>query len=110
AQQRSGHPVTPRATASATPVPGVTPPGAIDALSRMRRTVDEGLAVSEVRADVAVDLDNLIGNLQAEIAAGVYVDVDQRVRELRQKIVQRVREGGLTQNRADALTRTLTAL
>ncbi|GLY90186.1 protein kinase domain-containing protein [Actinoallomurus iriomotensis] len=111
ARQRTGHPATPSATPSATsPVPGTTPPGAIDALTRMRRTVDEGLAASEVRADVAVDLDNLIGNLQAEIAAGTHVDVDQRVTELRRKIVQRVREGGLAQTRADALTRTLTAL
>jgi serine/threonine-protein kinase len=111
ARRRARGPASPSPAASATsPAPGSTPPGAIDALTRMRRTVDEGLAASEVRADVAVDLDNFIGNLQAEIAAGENVDVDQRVRELRRKIVERAREGGLAQNRADALTRTLTAL
>jgi len=111
ALRRSGHSVVPRKPASARPHPaGATPPGAIDTLTRMRRTVDEGLAAREVRADVAVDLDNLITNLQAEIAAGVVVDVSRRVGELRKKIVQRVREGGIAQNRADALTRTLTAL
>jgi eukaryotic-like serine/threonine-protein kinase len=111
APHRSHHPVTPGAPGTSSPrVLAATPPGAIEALVRMRRTVDEGLAASEVRADVAVDLDNLITNLQSEIAAGAAVDVNQRVEELRKKIVQRVREGGLAQNRADVLTRTLTAL
>jgi eukaryotic-like serine/threonine-protein kinase len=90
--------------------PNATPPGAIDALTRMRRTVDEGLAASEIRADVAVDLDNLISNLLNEIAAGAHVNVDQRVSELRTKIAQRVREGGLTSTRANLLTSTLSAL
>jgi eukaryotic-like serine/threonine-protein kinase len=92
------------------PLPNATPPGAIDALTRMRRTVDEGLAASEVRADVAVDLDNLISNLLNELAAGAHVNVNQRVSELRTKIAQRVREGGLTSTRASLLTRTLAAL
>jgi serine/threonine-protein kinase len=87
-----------------------TPPGAIEALTRMRRTVDEGLAASEVRADVAVDLDNLISGLQAELAAGSHVNVNQRVAELRTKIAQRVREGGLARTRADVLTQTLSAV
>ena len=92
------------------PLPNATPAGAVDALTRMRRTVDEGLAASEVRADVAVDLDNLISNLLNEIAAGAHVNVNQRVSELRTKIAQRVREGGLTSTRASLLTRTLSAL
>jgi hypothetical protein len=99
----SRHPAPPR-------VLGATPPGAIEALTRMRRTVDEGLAASEVRADVAVDLDNLISGLQAELAAGSRVNVNQRVAELRTKIAQRVREGGLARSRADTLTETLSAV
>jgi serine/threonine protein kinase len=99
----SRHPASPQVLAA-------TPPGAIDALTRMRRTVDEGLAASEVRADVAVDLDNLISGLQAELAAGSHVNVNQRVAELRTKIAQRVREGGLARTRADVLTQTLSAV
>ena len=103
---------------SATPDPSLTPPrllnttpaGAMDALTRMRRTVDEGLAASEVRADVALDLDNVIGNLQAQLTAGQHVDVDQRLNALRVKIAQRVREGGIAQNRADLLERTLSKM
>jgi eukaryotic-like serine/threonine-protein kinase len=106
--RRSAHPVVAHSHHSATPH-GVTAtsPGAIDALTRMRRTVDEGLAIREVRADVAVDLDNLISGLQAELAAGAHVNVNQRVAELRRKIAQRVREGGLVRSRADTLTETL---
>jgi eukaryotic-like serine/threonine-protein kinase len=103
--RRPAHPIVAHSHRSATP--RVTPPGALEALTRMRRTVDEGLAIREVRADVAVDLDNLISGLQAELAAGAHVDVNQRVAELRRKIAQRVREGGLVRSRADTLTATL---
>jgi serine/threonine-protein kinase len=89
---------------------GANPPGAIAALTRMRHSVDEGLAASEVRVDVAVDLDNLISGLQAELAAGAHVDVNQRVGELRSKIAERIREGGLARTRANDLTRTLSAV
>jgi serine/threonine-protein kinase len=68
------------------------------------------VAASEVRVDVAVDLDNLISGLQAELAAGTHVDVNQRVGELRSKIAQRTREGGLARTRANDLTRTLSAV
>jgi serine/threonine protein kinase len=111
AGRRSTHSVPPQPTPTTTPRSlTTTPSGAIEALTRMRRTVDEGLAASEVRADVAVDLDNVIGGLQAELAAGAPVNVTQRVTELRKKIAQRVREGALAKNRADALTETLSAV
>ncbi|GAB2853473.1 hypothetical protein GCM10027176_65260 [Actinoallomurus bryophytorum] len=109
--RQRGRSVATRTSPTAVPrPPNATPPGAIDALTRMRRAVDEGLAASEVRADVAVDLDNLITNLLNELAAGAHVNVDQRVSELRTKIAQRVREGGLSPARAGLLTRTLSAL
>lgn len=114
----STHPAVRRHTPPPSPEPSATSPhlldatpvSAINALTRMRRSVDEGLAASEVRADAAVDLDNLIGNLQAELAAGEPVNVDQRVSELRSKITQRVREGALSPSCADELTQTLSAL
>jgi serine/threonine protein kinase len=109
-RQRGRSVATRNSPTAVPPLPNTTPPGAIDALTRMRRTVDEGLAASEVRADVAVDLDNLISNLLNELAAGAHVNVNQRVSELRTKIAQRVREGGLTSTRASLLTRTLAAL
>jgi serine/threonine-protein kinase len=108
AHRRPAHPIAVHSHHSATPpVLAATPPGAIEALTRMRRTVDEGLAAREVRADVAVDLDNLISGLQAELAAGAHVNLNQRVGELRRSIAQRTREGGLARTRADTLTETL---
>jgi serine/threonine-protein kinase len=107
---RSAHRTTPRPTPTASPLVVAAPPTALQALSRMRRSVDEGLAASEVRVDVAVDLDNVIGNLQSQLATGAHVDVSRRVSELRTKIAQRVREGGLAQNRANDLTQALSAI
>ncbi|MCO6006489.1 protein kinase [Actinoallomurus purpureus] len=99
-------PTTRPARARTTP----NPADVIDALTRMRRTVDEGMAVREVRADVAVDLDNLITTLTNEVAAGQHVDLRQRVADLRQKIFTRRREGGLTRGRADTLLSELPAV
>jgi serine/threonine-protein kinase len=107
---RSAHQTTPRPARTAPQLLAATLPGALQALSRMRRSVDAGLAASEVRVDVAVDLDNVISSLQAQLATGAHVDVNQRVSELRTKIAQRVREGGLAQNRANDLTQALSAI
>ncbi len=99
---------TPAQTPHTTPAaPHGTPPGAVQALSRLRRGVAEGVAAREVRVDVAVDLDNLINGLQAQLALGRPVDVGRRVGELRTKIAQRVAEGGIAPTRADKLNQTL---
>lgn len=104
-----------RQTGTGTPTPHAEPLGAIsgdlvNVLSGLRHTVDEGMAIRQVRPDVAVDLDNLITNLQLELAAGAPVDLPARVAELKTKIATRLREGGLTQTRADALDAKLSAL
>jgi serine/threonine-protein kinase len=110
AHHRSVHQTTPLPTTTAPQILAATPPGALEALSRLRRSVDAGLSASEVRVDVAIDLDNIISGLQAQLAAGQHVDVNQRISELRTKIAQRVREGGLAQKRADDLTQALSSL
>jgi serine/threonine protein kinase len=98
-------------SARARPTPTTSsPPGAIDALTRMRRSVDEGMASGQVRPDVAVDFDNLIGGLQGELAEGRQVDLRGRVAMLRTKIAVRLREGGLARARADDLRATLSGL
>ncbi|MFL6053187.1 MAG: serine/threonine-protein kinase, partial [Actinoallomurus sp.] len=63
-------PSPPPATRQARDRTAPAPPDPIDALTRMRRTVDEGMAAREVRSDVAVDLDNIISTLANELAAG----------------------------------------
>jgi serine/threonine protein kinase len=109
-QHRSAHQTTLRPTPTAPHLLAATPPGVLEALIRMRRSVDEGLAASEVRVDVAVDFDNIISGLQAQLQMGEHVDVNERVSELRTKIAQRVREGGLAQKRANDLTKALSAV
>jgi serine/threonine-protein kinase len=81
--------------------------GTIMALTRMRPVVDEGLAAGEIRSDVAVDLTNVITNLRNELVAGQTVDLARRLGDLRAKIFTRLREGGLTQPRADQLNALL---
>ncbi|MDN3356520.1 serine/threonine-protein kinase [Actinomadura sp. DC4] len=110
AHQHAAHQTTPNQAGTVPSAPAVTPPTALEALSQMRRSVDEGLSASDIRVDVAIDLENIISALQSQLAMGQKVDVNQRVSELRTKIAQRVREGGLTQTRADALTRVLSAV
>lgn len=104
----------PSATRQATPPPAtaaVAPAGALEALTKMRRSVDEGAAAGQVRPDVALDFDNLISQLQDELSAGQPVDdFDGRVGRLRVKIDQRLREGGLTVQRAQELRATLSGL
>ncbi|WP_433183457.1 protein kinase domain-containing protein [Actinoallomurus sp. CA-150999] len=104
---RAAAPPPPATTRPVRARTAATPPGTVDALTRMRRTVDEGMAVREVRSDVAVDLDNVITNLTNEVAAGQSVDLRQRITDLRQKILTRLSEGGLTKSRADTLLREL---
>jgi serine/threonine-protein kinase len=87
-----------------------TTAGVMAALTSMRRTLDEGAAAGEVRADVAVDFDNLISDLQARLAAGEPVDVSGRIAQLRVKIDQRLREGGLSENRASDLRAALSGV
>jgi eukaryotic-like serine/threonine-protein kinase len=92
-----------------TPValPHLNVPQTIETLTRMRRIVDEGVAIQEVRPDTAVELDTLITVLQAELAAGDAVDLPRRVGELRNRITDRLHDGGIAPSRADELTAVL---
>jgi eukaryotic-like serine/threonine-protein kinase len=93
-----------------TPSPHLNLAQTIDALTRMRRIVDEGMAAREVRADTAVELDTLITILQAELAAGDRVNLPRRVAELRSRITDRLGEGGIARSRADELNAVLAAI
>jgi serine/threonine-protein kinase len=94
-------------TASAIPS---TPAGTDAALTRMRQVLDQGAAEGDVRSDVALDFTNLIGDLQARLTAGETVDLGAQVRQLRIKINQRLREGGLSERRAQELTSALSGI
>ncbi|HEU5157105.1 MAG TPA: serine/threonine-protein kinase [Streptosporangiaceae bacterium] len=103
----------PSATAPATapPTAATTPAGALEALAKMRRSLDEGAAAGQVRSDVAIDFGNLISQLEAELSTGEPVDdLNARIAQLRVKIEQRLREGGLTAERARDLRAALAGI
>lgn len=102
-----------RPAASAPSAPAATPTTTaelIDGLATLRRIVDEGAAAGEVRADVALDFGNLISDLQNKVAAGEPVDRAARIAQLRVKVDQRLREGGLSAKRAGDLRAALAGL
>jgi serine/threonine protein kinase len=79
----------------------------LTALTSMRPIVDEGFAAGEIRPDVAIDINNVVTNLHNELIAGQQVDLPRRLGELHDKIATRLREGGLTQGRAQKLSAAL---
>ncbi|NDU73121.1 hypothetical protein GWI34_10820 [Actinomadura sp. DSM 109109] len=105
-------PVTAPAPArtDAAPTFRTAPPNAprvTEALGRLRPIVSRGYATGEIRSDVAIDLDNVITNLENDLGSDRDVDVDVRLAELRAKIVTRQRERGLSPGLAGELTRVL---
>jgi hypothetical protein len=105
----SAAPTAPSITQPALPTApaGREPAAALAALTRMRHSVDEGAATGQIRSDVAVDFDNLIAQLQDKLATGQPVDLTTRIAQLRIKIEERLREGGLTAARAQELRAAL---
>jgi pyruvate/2-oxoglutarate dehydrogenase complex dihydrolipoamide acyltransferase (E2) component len=110
---------SPSATASPSPTPDPEPPppeaeptpaepmdppatSVHDALLKLRRAVDEGVAAGDVRDDVGLDLANVIDGM---------LDQGRRPREhrrrdvayLQHKIATRTREGGISGGRAEEL-------
>jgi serine/threonine-protein kinase len=106
----SAAPPEPTQTATATPRPRSPRPSpqqpqisTDQALNMVRQSVSQGVNAGEIRQDVGLDLDNVVGNLQRDLARGQQVDLPQRVAEIRNKIATRLREGAITQNRANTL-------
>ncbi|WP_141578323.1 hypothetical protein [Actinomadura sp. WMMA1423] len=98
-------PYTPPTTSPGKPPARSTPPpgrGVDDALLRLRRAVDEGVAAGEVRDDVGLDLGNVIEGILDR--RGRSLDrVRADVAGLRHKIATRTREGAIAGGRAEEL-------
>jgi serine/threonine protein kinase len=102
---------TPAAVASVSSSTSEPPPSQpLDALERLRRSVDEGVASGEIRADVGNDFDNLIGDMRERLADGRLGGVNHRIDEFRHKLEDRVQEGDISAARAQVLSRALDAL
>ncbi|WP_165966315.1 protein kinase [Actinomadura sp. 7K534] len=105
-------PSQPRADGPPAPAPpaargGATETGVTDALGRLRPIVSRGYSSGEIRSDVAIDLNNVITNLENDLTSDQAVDVARRIGLLREKIVTRERERGLSPGLADELDRVL---
>jgi eukaryotic-like serine/threonine-protein kinase len=98
----------PASSSSSTTEPVASQP--LDALARVQRSVDEGIAAEEIREDVAHDLDNLIGELHERLADGRLRSARERVEKLQRKVEERVQEGAIAPARAGDLSRALSAL
>jgi serine/threonine-protein kinase len=90
--------------------PPRTDPGVTSALGRLRPIVSRGYASGEIRSDVAIDLNNVITNLENDLTSARRVDVNQRIALLQDKIVTRQRERGLSPDLADELNRVLATI
>ncbi|WP_131939600.1 protein kinase domain-containing protein [Actinomadura bangladeshensis] len=102
----------PSATAAPGRPPAVEPAGTRvrGALGRLRPIVSRGYASGEIRPDVAIDLNNVITNLENDLTADRNVDVGGRVAQLHDKIDTRRREQALTPDLADELNRVLATI
>ncbi|MFA1541136.1 protein kinase domain-containing protein [Actinomadura monticuli] len=104
--------VPPPETAPSDRAPAAAPAGTRvrGALDRLRPIVSRGYASGEIRSDVAIDLNNVITNLQNDLTADQDVDVGSRVALLYEKIATRRRERALTPGLADELNRVLATI
>ena len=104
----SGHAVpSPDATVSVL-ASGSPPP--LQVLGQIRVTIRHGVASGQIRADVAVDLDNLLQPIQTGLETGNTAQIPKLVAGLRAKLVTRLSEGAITQAADNRLTSELTTL
>ncbi|WP_433467140.1 hypothetical protein [Spirillospora sp. CA-128828] len=97
-------PETPDPPRSETPDPPMAAPMADihDALLKLRRSVDQGVAVGDVRDDVGLDLTNVIEGMLDE-GRGPRRRARANITYLQNKIATRTREGGISDDRAEEL-------
>ncbi|GAA1783527.1 protein kinase domain-containing protein [Actinomadura chokoriensis] len=105
-----GDAAAPSASAAPDRTPAVEPAGVRGALGRLRPIVSRGYASGEIRSDVAIDLTNVITNLENDLTSDRDVDVGRRVAQLHDKIDTRRRERALTPGLADELNRVLATI
>jgi serine/threonine-protein kinase len=84
--------------------------GPLAALEQLRRGVDDGVAVGDIRADVGEDLGHAIDDLQERLVDGRLGGLGRRVEQLRRKVNDRREEHAISPARAEELSHALDAL
>jgi len=87
--------------------PKTTP---LAAINQLWRSVQHGAADRQIRSDVALDFENLIGPVRDELIAGEPAQVESLVPALRHKLAERLGEGSITAGAAQMLGNELTRL
>jgi eukaryotic-like serine/threonine-protein kinase len=106
--RRTAHPL-PSADATAS-VLASAPPPPLRIFGQIEATIRRGVASGQIRQDVAVDLNNLLHPVQADLAAGDTTGMSELVAGLKAKLAARLGEGAIT-GAADAeLSRELDLL
>jgi hypothetical protein len=80
--------------AEAPPAAPDEPPPADVTLATVYQLIEDGRAGGDIREDVALDLHQLIGNLEHELDAGI-TDMPSATRQIRNKVQARAAEGTL---------------
>jgi eukaryotic-like serine/threonine-protein kinase len=101
---------SPSRSAPARTSPPPADPVVSSALGRLRPIVSRGYASGEIRSDVAIDINNVITNLENDLTADRDVDVSGRIAQLHDKIATRQRERGLSPDLAAELNRVLATI
>ena len=99
----------PSAEATTSVLASASPPP-LQVLSQIRAAIRRGVAAGQIRQDVAVDLDNLLQPIEADLAAGNTAPIPQLVAGLRAKLATRLSEGAITQAADNGLSRELSSL
>ncbi|MEN3310029.1 MAG: eukaryotic-like serine/threonine-protein kinase [Micromonosporaceae bacterium] len=79
---------------AASPTAPSAPASPTGTLSRLFNQIEAGRQTGKIRADVAIDLENTVHNLQRDIATGTSVDFPAQADTLRRKISDRAQEQG----------------
>ncbi|MFG2004400.1 protein kinase [Spirillospora sp. NPDC048911] len=96
---------TPKPTRRARPTRPAPAPHAdpAEVLSRAQRAVDAGVAAGEIRSDVGLDLNNVLGNLRRDLQQNPTADLRAGLTAIHNKIDTRLGERAITPSRAGRL-------
>ena len=108
ASRPTAHPL-PSADATSSVLASASPPP-LQVLGQIQATIRHGAASGQIRQDVAIDLENLIQPVQADLAAGNTAGVSALVSALKAKLATRLGEGAITRAADAELGRELSTL
>jgi eukaryotic-like serine/threonine-protein kinase len=93
-QVAPGMPSAAAKTPTGAPSAAASPASPLATLNQLLSQIQAGQQSSKIRPDVALDLENIVRNLQHQVSLGMAVNYPQQAADLRNRIVQRAQEQG----------------